>query len=79
MLIIKPLLKIIKCLTGAYLLVILSACYNSKKTIGGRDGMPNSRIEARPTSGAVEAEILGIDLSGDLDDAAADVERAHVA
>lgn len=33
MLIIKPSLKIIKCLTVAYLLVILTGCYNSKKTV----------------------------------------------
>jgi len=37
--------------------------------------MLNSRIEARPTSGAVGAEILGIDLSRGLDDSAVDELR----
>jgi taurine dioxygenase len=39
--------------------------------------MRNSRIEARPTSGAVGAEILGIDLSRDLEDS--DVEELRAA
>jgi taurine dioxygenase len=39
--------------------------------------MRNSRIEARPTSGAVGAEILGIDLSRDLADS--DVEELRAA
>src|SRR5215475_5706846 len=39
--------------------------------------MRNSRIEARPTSGAVGAEILGIDLSKGLDDS--DVEELRAA
>ncbi|MCP4618578.1 MAG: TauD/TfdA family dioxygenase [Bradyrhizobium sp.] len=39
--------------------------------------MRNSRIEARPTSGAVGAEILGIDLSRELD--ASDVEELRAA
>jgi taurine dioxygenase len=38
--------------------------------------MLNSRIEARPTSGAVGAEILGIDLSSGLDDSDVDELRA---
>ena len=38
--------------------------------------MLNSRIEARPTSGAVGAEILGIDLSRGLDDSDVDELRA---
>jgi taurine dioxygenase len=38
--------------------------------------MRNSRIEARPTSGAVGAEILGIDLSRGLDDSDIDELRA---
>ena len=38
--------------------------------------MRNSRIEARPTSGAVGAEILGIDLSRDLDDSVVEELRA---
>jgi taurine dioxygenase len=38
--------------------------------------MLNSRIEARPTSGAVGAEILGIDLSCGLDDSDVDELRA---
>ena len=37
--------------------------------------MLNSRIEARPTSGAVGIEILGIDLSRGLDDSAVDELR----
>ncbi|MDI1266550.1 MAG: TauD/TfdA family dioxygenase [bacterium] len=39
--------------------------------------MRNSRIQARPTSGAVGAEILGIDLSRDLEDS--DVEELRAA
>lgn len=39
--------------------------------------MRNSRIEARPTSGAVGAEILGIDLSRDLEDS--DIEELRAA
>ena len=39
--------------------------------------MRNSRIQARPTSGAVGAEILGIDLSRDLDDS--DVQELRAA
>ncbi len=39
--------------------------------------MRNSRIEARPTSGAVGAEILGIDLSKELDNS--DVEELRAA
>jgi taurine dioxygenase len=39
--------------------------------------MRNSRIEARPTSGAVGAEILGIDLSRGLDDS--DIEELRAA
>ena len=39
--------------------------------------MRNSRIEARPTSGAVGAEILGIDLSRDLE--ASDIEELRAA
>ena len=39
--------------------------------------MRNSRFEARPTSGAVGAEILGIDLSNHLDDS--DVEELQAA
>jgi taurine dioxygenase len=38
--------------------------------------MLNNRIEARPTSGAVGAEILGIDLSRGLNDSAVDELRA---
>ena len=39
--------------------------------------MRNSRIEARPTSGALGAEITGIDLSADLRDS--DVEELRAA
>jgi taurine dioxygenase len=39
--------------------------------------MLDHRIEARPTSGAVGAEILGIDLSGRLD--ACDVDKLRAA
>ena len=39
--------------------------------------MRNSRIEARPTSGAVGAEIIGIDLSGDIEDS--DIEELRAA
>lgn len=39
--------------------------------------MRNSRIEARPTSGAVGAEILGVDLSRSLEDS--DVEELRAA
>ena len=38
--------------------------------------MLNSRIEARPASGAVGAEILGIDLSRGPDDSPVDELRA---
>jgi taurine dioxygenase len=39
--------------------------------------MRNSRIETRPTSGSVGAEILGIDLSRGLEDS--DVEELRAA
>ena len=39
--------------------------------------MRNTRFEVRPTSGALGAELLGIDLSNGLDDeAAADIRQA---
>jgi taurine dioxygenase len=46
-----------------------------KKSSTGK-AMLNGRIEARPASGAVGAEILGIDLSRGLDDSAVDELRA---